>query len=79
MVLQVVRSTAARGLKASGNNLITKRSMGGGAVKKDWEGIDKVVRGVFPKDSQGEFDSDDLEFVVETYVIQMKMPIPEID
>ena len=35
-----------------------RRAMGGGghAPAPEWEGIDKVVRGVFPGDHQSEFD-----------------------
>ena len=32
-----------------------KRRMGGGAAAPEWTGIDKVVRGYFPKDEDSEF------------------------
>merc|ERR1712071_546857 len=51
MVLQALRSTTSRGVQATRINHVTKRHMGA-APKKDWEGIDKVVRDVLPKDSQ---------------------------
>jgi len=51
MVIQVLRSTTSRGVAATRSNLVAKRSMGS-APKKDWEGIDKIVRGVFPEDWQ---------------------------
>ena len=31
-----------------------KRRMGGGAAAPEWTGIDKVVRGYFPKDEDSE-------------------------
>lgn len=33
----------------------TKRRMGSSAPAPEWTGIDKVVRGYFPKDEQREF------------------------
>ena len=33
-----------------------KRRMGGGAAAPEWTGIDKVVRGYFPKDEDSEFN-----------------------
>ena len=33
----------------------TKRRMGSSAPAQEWTGIDKVVRGYFPKDEQREF------------------------
>ena len=53
MVFQVVSSTAARGLKASGKSIAARRSMGT-APKTDWTGADAVVRKYFPEDYQGE-------------------------
>ena len=52
MVFQVVSATTARGIKATGNKIAARRSMGT-APKKDWEGIDAVVRKYFPEDWQG--------------------------
>jgi hypothetical protein len=34
-----------------------KRRMGSSAPAQEWTGIDKVVRGYFPKDEQREFNS----------------------
>ena len=67
MVLQVLRSTTARGVKASSNNLVTKRSMGGGAVKTDWTGIDAVVRKYLPLDKHGKFTLTTKDFFRITF------------
>lgn len=46
--------SSARNAKKVVNNL-SRRNMGGHAAPVEYEGIDKVVRGVFPEDWQRKF------------------------
>ena len=58
MVYSVAAASARRRIAVMATRQATsqgqKRSMGGGPPP-EWEGIDKVVRGVFPQDYQREF------------------------
>jgi hypothetical protein len=56
MVFSVAAATARRRIvvMAKQTQFGQKRSMGGGGPAPEWEGIDKVVRGVFPHDHQRE-------------------------
>merc|ERR1719330_2236453 len=49
--MNALRSTVQRASARSPNTLSQKRQMGAHA-QPQWEGIDKVVRGVFPEDYQ---------------------------
>merc|ERR1719330_1533853 len=49
--MNALRSTVQRAAARSPNTLTQKRQMGAHA-QPQWEGIDKVVRGVFPEDYQ---------------------------
>ena len=51
MVLPLVASAARRRAGLIAKQQVQKRSMGSGPAP-EWEGIDKVVRGVFPGDHQ---------------------------
>ena len=56
MVFSVAAATARRRIAVTATRQATqgqKRSMGG--PPPEWEGIDKVVRGVFPGDHQRKF------------------------
>lgn len=63
MVFSVAAATARRQIAVMARKHMTqqvsqaqRRAMGGGhAPAPEWEGIDKVVRGVFPADYQREF------------------------
>lgn len=52
MVLSVASSVARRRAGMFAKQQVQKRSMAGGGPAPEWEGIDKVVRGVFPGDHQ---------------------------
>merc|ERR1719162_2528411 len=51
MVVHALTSTATRAFRHTATSGPSRRSMGS-AVKKDWEGIDKIVRDKFPEDYQ---------------------------
>ncbi|KAL3935266.1 MAG: hypothetical protein SGBAC_009183 [Bacillariaceae sp.] len=51
MVLPLVATAARRRVGGAIKSQVQRRAMGGGPAK-EWEGIDKVVRGVFPGDHQ---------------------------
>lgn len=54
MVLPLVATAARRRVGGAIKSQVQRRAMGGGPAK-EWEGIDKVVRGVFPGDHQRTF------------------------
>ncbi|OEU22859.1 hypothetical protein FRACYDRAFT_259230 [Fragilariopsis cylindrus CCMP1102] len=51
MVFSVAAATARRRFAMMAKQTTQRRTMAGGAAP-EWEGVDKVVRGYFPKDSQ---------------------------
>ena len=51
MVLPLAAAAARRRVGGAIRSQAQKRAMGGGPAP-EWEGIDKVVRGVFPGDHQ---------------------------
>jgi hypothetical protein len=51
MVFSVAAATARRRFAVMAKQTTQRRTMAGGAAP-EWEGIDKVVRGYFPSDSQ---------------------------
>ena len=51
MVLPLAAAAARRRIGGAISSQVQKRTMAGGPAK-EWEGIDKVVRGVFPGDHQ---------------------------
>ena len=59
MVFSVAAATARRRFAVMAHKTTQqttqKRSMGGGGPAPEWEGIDKVVRGVFPGDHHRTF------------------------
>jgi hypothetical protein len=52
MVLPIIASAARRRVGMMTKQQMQKRSFAGHAPAKEWEGIDKVVRGYFPLDHQ---------------------------
>lgn len=52
MVFPVAAAAARRRMGMIAKQQVQRRNMGGHAPAPEWEGIDKVVRGVFPADYQ---------------------------
>lgn len=55
MVLPLAAAAARRRVGGMIAKNTQRRAMGGGAPAKEWEGVDKVVRDVFPEDHQRAF------------------------
>ena len=55
MVLPLAAAAARRNVGRFATKQVVQRRQMGSAPAKEWEGIDKVVRGYFPEDHQRTF------------------------